>query len=138
MQVPGRLNEELAQGNIKANGHAVEARVYAENPAKNFMPSPGPLSVMRLPSGEGVRVDTGYAEGCRITPFYDPMVMKVIAHGADRTQAIERLSLALADLRLEGIAHNAAYVRSVLSHPAFKAGELHTGFLPEHHAQLTG
>jgi len=133
-----RLNEELAQSKIKSVGHAVEARVYAENPAKNFMPSPGPLSVMRLPSGEGVRVDTGYAEGCRITPFYDPMVMKVIAHGADRNHAIERLSQALADLRLEGIAHNAAYVRSVLAHPAFKAGELHTGFLPQHHAQLTG
>jgi acetyl/propionyl-CoA carboxylase alpha subunit len=132
-----RLNDELAQSKIRPTGHAVEARVYAENPAKNFMPSPGPLSVMRLPTGDGVRVDTGYAEGCRITPFYDPMVMKIIAHGIDRNQAVERLSKALADLRLEGIAHNAGYVRSVLAHAAFNAGELHTGFLPQHHTQLT-
>jgi 3-methylcrotonyl-CoA carboxylase alpha subunit len=130
------LNDELAQSKIKPQGHAVEARVYAENPSKNFMPSPGPLTVMRLPTGPGVRVDTGYAEGGRITPFYDPMVMKVIAHGADRAQAIERLSTALSDLRLEGIAHNANYVRSVLAHPAFKAGGLHTGFLGQFHADL--
>jgi 3-methylcrotonyl-CoA carboxylase alpha subunit len=114
----------------------MEARVYAENPAKNFMPSPGPLTVMHLPTGPGVRVDTGYAEGGRITPFYDPLVMKVIAHGADRAQAIERLSKALSDLRLEGIAHNASYVRTVVAHPAFKAGELHTGFLGQFHADL--
>jgi 3-methylcrotonyl-CoA carboxylase alpha subunit len=131
-----RLDGELAQSRIRSQGHAMEARVYAENPTKNFMPSPGPLTVMRLPAGPGVRVDTGYAEGGRITPFYDPMVMKVIAHGADRAQAIERLSQALSDLRLEGIAHNTGYVRSVLAHPAFKAGELHTGFLGQFHADL--
>jgi len=131
-----RLHDELAQARIEPRGHAVEARVYAENPAKNFMPSPGPLSVMRLPGGEGIRVDTGYAEGCRITPFYDPMVMKVIAHAADRGQAISRLSQALSELRLEGIANNIGYVRSVLAHPAFQAGELHTGFLGQFHAEL--
>ena len=131
-----RLNDELAQPTIKPQGHAVEARVYAENPAKKFMPSPGLLTVMRLPSGEGVRVDTGYSEGNRITPFYDPMVMKIIAYGADRNQAITRLSQALSELKLEGIAHNASYVRSVLAHPAFKAGELHTGFLGQFHADL--
>jgi acetyl/propionyl-CoA carboxylase alpha subunit len=131
-----RLNDDLAQAKIKSRGHAVEARVYAENPAKNFMPSPGLLSVLRLPSGDGVRVDTGYAEGCRITPFYDPMVMKIIAHGTDRDQAIARLSQALADLRIEGITHNASYVRSVLAHPTFQAGELNTGFLGQFHAEL--
>jgi len=131
-----RLHDELAQAKIKAQGHAVEARVYAENPAKNFMPSPGPLSVMRLPSGDGVRVDTGYAEGCRITPFYDPMVMKIIAHGTDREQAIARLSQALADLQIEGIKYNAGYVRAVLAHSAFRAGELHTGFLAQFHSEL--
>jgi acetyl-CoA/propionyl-CoA carboxylase, biotin carboxylase, biotin carboxyl carrier protein len=128
----------FGQQEITFTGHAVEARVYAENPAKNFMPSPGLLSVMRAPAGEGVRVDTGYVEGSRVTPFYDPMVMKIIAHGADREQAIARLEAALSELRLEGIAHNAAYLRSVLRHPAFRAGELHTGFLGQHHAELVG
>jgi 3-methylcrotonyl-CoA carboxylase alpha subunit len=132
-----RLHDELAQERIQPRGHAIEARVYAENPAKKFMPSPGLLSVMRLPSGEGIRVDTGYAEGTRVTPFYDPMVMKLIAHGADRDQAIARLSQALSQLRLEGIAHNASYLRCVLAHPAFTAAELHTGFLGEFHAELT-
>jgi 3-methylcrotonyl-CoA carboxylase alpha subunit len=131
-----RLHEELTQERIKAQGHAIEARVYAENPAKNFMPSPGLLSVMRLPSCDGVRVDTGYAEGNRVTPFYDPMVMKVIAHGADRDQAIARLVQALAEMQLEGIVHNAGYLRSVLAHPAFGRGELHTGFLRQFHADL--
>lgn len=133
-----RLDDELAQAKFKPQGHAVEARIYAENPAKNFMPSPGLLSVMRLPSGDGVRVESGYAEGCRISPFYDPMVMKIIAHGTDRDQAIARLSRALDNLRIEGIAHNASYVRSVLAHPAFLAGELHTGFLAQFHAKLIG
>jgi acetyl/propionyl-CoA carboxylase alpha subunit len=132
-----RLHEELAQAGITPQGHAIEARVYAENPAKNFLPSPGLLSVMRLPSGEGIRVDTGYAEGTRVTPFYDPMVMKVIAHGEDRNQAIARLHCALSSLQLEGIAHNTSYLLSVLSHPAFLAGELHTGFLPQYHNEMT-
>jgi 3-methylcrotonyl-CoA carboxylase alpha subunit len=131
-----RLHEELAQDRIKPDGHAIEARIYAENPSKNFMPSPGLLTMMRLPSGEGIRVDTGYAEGNRITPFYDPMVMKVIAHAADRDQAINRLDNALAQTQLEGIAHNARYLRSVLAHPAFRAGKLHTGFLGQFHAEL--
>ena len=131
-----RLHEELAQEQIKPCGHAIEARIYAENPAKNFQPSPGPLSVMRIPSGEGMRVDTGYAEGNRVTPFYDPMVMKIIAHADDRDQAISRLDDALAQVRIEGIAHNTDYLRSVLAHPAFKAGELHTGFLGQFHAEL--
>jgi 3-methylcrotonyl-CoA carboxylase alpha subunit len=131
-----RLHEELAQDRIQVHGHAVEARVYAENPAKYFKPSPGLLSVMRLPTGEGVRVDTGYAEGSRVTPFYDPMVMKIIAHGADRAQAIDRLSRALSEMQLEGIAHNANYIRCVLAHPAFEGGELHTGFLSQFHTEL--
>jgi 3-methylcrotonyl-CoA carboxylase alpha subunit len=131
-----RLHEELAQDQIKPHGHAIEARVYAENPAKNFLPSPGLLSTMRLPSGEDVRVDTGYAQGNRITPFYDPMVMKVIAYAADRDQAINRLDLALAQTHLEGIAHNIGYLRSVLKHPAFRAGQLHTGFLGQFHGEL--
>jgi len=132
-----RLQEEMAQPRIAAQGHAVEVRVYAENPAKNFMPSPGLLSEFKLPEGEGIRVDTGYRKGNKVTPFYDPMVMKVIAHGRDREQAIERLLHALADLHIEGITHNVPYLQAVLRHPAFLAGELHTGFLGAAHSDLT-
>ncbi|MEP7300203.1 MAG: biotin carboxylase N-terminal domain-containing protein [Caldimonas sp.] len=130
------LQQELAQSRIVANGHAVEARVYAENPAKNFLPSPGVLNEFRLPEGEGIRVDTGYREGNKVTPFYDPMIMKVIAHGDTREQAIERLQGALAKLHITGIAHNAAYLQAVLQHPAFRAAELHTGFLGAMHGEL--
>ena len=130
------LQEELAQSSIVARGHAVEARVYAENPAKNFLPSPGVLTEFRLPQGDGIRVDTGYREGNKVTPFYDPMIMKVIAHGQTREQAIERLQGALAELRITGITHNTPYLRAVLQHPAFRRAELHTGFLGAMHSEL--
>jgi acetyl/propionyl-CoA carboxylase alpha subunit len=131
-----KLDDELAQSRIVAKGHAVEARVYAENPAKNFLPSPGLLNEFRLPEGEGIRVDTGYREGNKVTPFYDPMVMKVIAHGQSREQAIDRLQAALADLHIVGITHNAPYLQAVLRHPAFRAAQLHTGFLGAAQAEL--
>ena len=130
------LQEELAQSSIVARGHAVEARVYAENPAKNFLPSPGVLTEFRLPQGEGIRVDTGYREGNKVTPFYDPMIMKVVAHGQTREQAIDRLQGALAELHIAGITHNARYLRAVLEHPAFRRAELHTGFLGAIHSEL--
>ena len=131
-----RLHDELAQSRIVATGHAVEVRIYAENPAKNFLPSPGMLDEFRLPEGAGIRVDTGYREGNKVTPFYDPMVAKVIAHGETRLQAIERLKDALAGLHISGITHNARYLEAVLRHPAFRAAELHTGFLGAAQADL--
>jgi 3-methylcrotonyl-CoA carboxylase alpha subunit len=131
-----RLQDELAQSRITSSGHAVEVRIYAENPAKNFLPCPGLLTEFRLPEGDGIRVDTGYREGNKVTPFYDPMVMKLIAHGRDREHAIERMLGALGGLRIGGITHNAAYLQAVLRHPAFRAGELHTGFLGAAHATL--
>ena len=133
-----RLQDELAQAGIRANGHAVEVRVYAENPAKNFMPSPGLLSQFQLPVMEGIRAETGYREGNKVTPFYDPMVMKLISVGTDRLQAIDRLSDALGKLRIGGITHNVPYLLAILAHPGFRAGDLHTGYLPQAHAQLAG
>ncbi len=131
-----RLNDELAQPRISAQGHSVQARVYAENPAKNFMPSPGLLTQFQLPQIEGIRIETGYREGNKVTPFYDPMVMKVISLGADRLQAIDKLREALAGVRIAGIAHNVPYLLAILAHPGFRAGDLHTGFLPQAHAAL--
>ena len=93
----------LDQAAVRATGHAIEARLYAENPAKKFMPSPGRLQRFRPPQGDGVRVDAGYREGDTITPFYDPMVAKVIAHGATRDAARDKLITALRGFELEGI-----------------------------------
>jgi acetyl/propionyl-CoA carboxylase alpha subunit len=118
------------------HGHAVEARIYAENPLKQFLPSPGPLSVFEVPDLPGVRIDTGYRQGNTVTPFYDPMVAKVIAHGTSRDEAITRLGDALGQFRIEGIRHNIDYLRATLAHPAFIDAQLHTGFLAEHHAEL--
>lgn len=130
------LSGELAQEKIAANGAAVEARVYAERPAKNFIPSPGLISALRTPEIEGVRIDTGYREGIKMTPFYDPMLMKVIAHGATRDQAIERLDRALAELVIEGIETNAAFLRAILAHSDYRAGRVHTTWLGDVHKSL--
>ena len=132
-----RLQDELAQSRIAANGHSVEVRVYAENPARNFMPSPGLLTEFELPELEGIRLDTGYRAGSKVTPFYDPMVMKLVAVGHDRDHAIDRLRDALGALRLAGITTNVAYLRRVLDDAAFRRADLHTGYLPQAHARLT-
>jgi len=133
-----RLQDEMAQGKIRANGHAVEVRVYAENPAKNFMPSPGLLAEFQLPQMDRIRVETGYREGNKVTPFYDPMILKLIAVGDDRLQAIDRLGDALGKLRIRGITHNVPYLLAILAHPGFRDGYLHTGYLPQAHAELVG
>jgi len=130
------LSEELSQARIKASGHSVEARVYAENPAKNFIPSPGPLTTLQLPEMENVRYETGYEQGSRVTPFYDPMILKVVAHGPNRDAAIDLLDKALSEMRIEGIATNVAYLRAILASPGFRAAEVHTNYLAQAHAQL--
>lgn len=131
------LQAELGQHNIQANGYSVEARVYAENPMKNFLPSPGLLKEFRLPpQSQSIRIETGYAEGNTVTPFYDPMVMKVISHGHTRLDSIDKLREALGSISVVGIAHNIPYLMSVLAHEAFRQGDLHTDFLAERHAEL--
>lgn len=127
---------ELSASAIVARGHAIEARVYAENPARNFLPSPGPLRVLQLPQGDGIRVECGYRQGNAITPFYDPMLMKVIAHAATRQDAIGRLDAALGEIRVEGIVSNVPYLRACLRHRDFVSGAVHTGLLAQHHAEL--
>ncbi|MEO8299036.1 MAG: biotin carboxylase N-terminal domain-containing protein [Burkholderiales bacterium] len=130
------LTTELAQSRISATGWAVEARLYAERPKKNFIPSPGPLNVLTVPQGEGLRIDTGYREGMKVTPHYDPMLMKIIAHGNDRTQALARLDGALASLVVEGIETNRDFLRQVIAHPDFVAGKAHTTWLGDNLSSL--
>lgn len=123
------LAREMRQDDISPSGWAVEARLYAERPARNFIPSPGPLNVLRMPEGPGLRIDTGYRQGMKVTPHYDPMLMKVIAHGDNRAEAIARLDAALGRLVVEGIETNRDFLRKVLVHPHFAAGRVHTTWL---------
>ena len=121
------------------DGHAIECRIYAENPDKNFLPSPGLLERFAPPTeGDGIRLDTGVAQGDRITPFYDPMIAKLVAHGSDRSTAINRMLTALGEFRIEGIVTNIDFLRRVIDHDAFRAGNTHTGFVDEHRSDLMG
>ena len=121
----------LQQSEIKRTGHALEFRIYAEDPVK-FFPSPGPLKVFKAPSGEGVRLDSGYAEGNLVTPNYDPMIAKLIVSGADRAQATSRAITALQNFTIEGIKTNIPLHLRILQSPAFIAGDLNTRFLEQH------
>ncbi len=119
-----RLSDVLPD-QISLDGHAVEARVYAEDP-RRFLPSPGPLKVFRPPSGAGIRVETGYAEGGSVTPFYDPMIAKVIARGATRDQALDTLAVALENFVIEGVKTNIPFVLALLADDEFRSGRVHT------------
>lgn len=107
-------------------GHAIEARIYAEDPVR-FLPSPGVLTQFDLPSGDGIRVETGYATGCRVTSYYDPMIAKVIARGDSREQAIQRLACALDAFSITGVKTNIPFIQRVLTSTEFSAGSTHTG-----------
>ncbi|MGE3995738.1 MAG: hypothetical protein AB7F37_09105 [Variibacter sp.] len=122
-----RLTDTL-NGTLKMSGHAIQARVYAEDP-KRFFPSPGPLNVFRPPQGDGVRVETGYAEGGQVTPFYDPMIAKVIVKAPTRVEAAQRLAEVLEDFAIEGVKHNIPALIAVLRSQEFLAGDVHTGLL---------
>jgi acetyl-CoA carboxylase, biotin carboxylase subunit len=120
----GETLDSVLGGPIERNGHAIEARVYAEDPVR-FFPSPGPLDVFRPPSD--VRVETGYREGQTVTPFYDPLLAKVIAHAPDRLTAIGRLIQALEDFAVEGVKTNIPALVQILRSEDFAAGRIDTG-----------
>jgi len=129
----------LDQAAVGAAGHAIECRIYAENPDRNFLPSPGPLKRFRLPPTEaGLRIDTGVREGDQITFHYDPMIAKVIAHGDDRNAALDRMAGALRGLEIEGVASNIGFLLRVIGHPAFRAGDSFTEFIGRHAGDLVG
>ncbi|WP_031550232.1 acetyl/propionyl/methylcrotonyl-CoA carboxylase subunit alpha [Parvularcula oceani] len=121
----------LTQDEIACEGHSVEARLYAEDPAKGYMPSTGRLDTLRLPRGRGIRIDAGVAEGDTVTPFYDPMIAKVIAKAETREAALARLADALARTRVRGVTTNADFLRRIVTHEDFVAGAVSTAFLDE-------
>ena len=120
------------QHQVRFDGHAIEARLYAEDPQQNFLPQSGVLVDWRPASGEGVRIDHGLAPGQSVSPFYDPMLAKVIAHGATREEARRRLIAALEDTVALGLTTNRSFLIDVLRHPAFAAGEATTAFIDLH------
>jgi acetyl-CoA carboxylase biotin carboxylase subunit len=109
----------------RLDGHAIEARIYAEDPVR-FLPSPGPLTEFEIPGGEGIRVETGFAAGCTISPYYDPMIAKVIARAPDRITAIRRLASALGDTKIAGVRTNIPFLLRVLDDERFLNGHVHT------------
>ncbi|MFD6533683.1 biotin carboxylase N-terminal domain-containing protein [Streptomyces sp. NPDC060184] len=124
------------QDDITFTGHAVEARVCAEDPARGFLPSGGTVLALDEPRGGGVRTDSGLSEGTEVGSLYDPMLSKVIAYGPDRATALRRLRAALADTVILGVPTNAGFLRRLLAHPAVVAGELDTGLVEREAAGL--
>jgi len=127
----------ITQAQVPLRGHAIEVRLYAEDPVNEFLPATGRLALYRESApGEGRRVDSGVSEGDQVSPFYDPMLGKLIAWGKDREQARLRLLAMLDEFAIGGVKTNIAFLRRILAHPAFAAAELDTGFIPRHQEGL--
>jgi 3-methylcrotonyl-CoA carboxylase alpha subunit len=127
----------LAQKAIRRKGHAVEARLYAEDPARDFLPAAGKIGLLRLPDEtDALRVETGLRQGDAVTPYYDALIAKLIAWGEDRTAAMERLRRALAATKLAGIASNRDLLLRIVGHRDFAKGAQDTGYIPRHRAEF--
>ena len=127
----------ISQAQVPLNGHAIEVRLYAEDPGHDFLPQTGRLEVYReSAAGPGRRVDSGVSEGDEVSPFYDPMLGKLIAWGEDREQARLRLLAMLDEFAIGGLKTNLGFLRRIIGHPAFAAAELDTGFIPRFEEQL--
>jgi 3-methylcrotonyl-CoA carboxylase alpha subunit len=128
----------LRQEAIKANGHAIEARIYAEDADKGFLPSIGRITRWREPpSRDGIRIDTGFRAGDTVTPHYDALLAKLIAWGEDRTQALDRLTEAVGELDIAGVITNIDFLKALLRDPQVRSGEIDTGFIERELAALT-
>ena len=122
----------FSQKDIKIQGHAIECRINAENPWKNFRPSPGTITDLHLPGGQGIRVDTGIYNGYQIPPYYDSMLAKLIVHGNDRQEAIAKMKSALGEVIIEGVDTNVDYQFEIMNDPDYQNGVFDIGFLESH------
>ena len=122
----------MSQADVRITGSAIECRVYAEDAYAGYIPATGLLRLVRFPSGPGIRVDHGVLEGDAITPAFDPMIAKVVGYGPTRAEALAKISTALRSTVLLGTTTNTGFLADVVEHPAFAAGDTHTGFLAEH------
>lgn len=128
--------EKLPFTTVPLNGHAIEVRVYAEDPSRNFLPALGRLTRLRPPAPrEGLRLDTGIREGSEISRYYDPMIAKLIAYGPDRTTAIARLAEALDEYEIQGLRHNLTFLAALIRHPRFASFDFSTAFLGSEYPQ---
>jgi propionyl-CoA carboxylase alpha chain len=126
--------EKLAftQDDLSINGHALEVRVYAEDPTNNFLPDIGRLNTYVRPQGPGIRVDDGFEEGMDIPIYYDPMIAKLIVHAANREQAIERMTRAIAEYKISGVQTTLDFCSWAINHEAFKSGNFDTHFVKDY------
>lgn len=130
-QIRVAMGEALSfkQEDLEINGHSIEVRVYAEDPANNFLPDIGNLQTYKTPKGPGVRVDDGFEQGMDIPIYYDPMIAKLITHGKDRKEAIERMIRAIDEYTITGIQTTLGFGKFVMNHPAFTSGDFDTHFV---------
>ncbi len=126
----------FAQADLRQRGHAVECRVYAEDPAQGFLPSPGRIVALRPPAGPGLRDDSGVYEGGEVPIHYDPLISKLVAWGTDRAEALARMRRAVSEYAVLGITTTLPFFERVLRHPAFVAGDIDTGFIERHLGEL--
>jgi 3-methylcrotonyl-CoA carboxylase alpha subunit len=129
LEIAGGAPLELEQDDIRISGHAIEARLYAEDPAAGFLPATGRVELLDLPRWPGVRVDTSLREGDLVGLRYDPLLAKIVAHAEDRDACVARLEAALAETRILGVITNLGFLRWALAQPGFRAGEATTGFI---------
>jgi len=131
LQIAGGQKLALTQDDVRATGHAIECRINAEDPARNFAPNPGAIATFRAPGGLGVRFDSHIETGYAIPPFYDSMIGKLICWGGDRDEAIARATRALDELVVDGVITTAVFHRTILESEGFRSGNFNTGFVAE-------
>lgn len=128
----------FSQEDVKVSGHAIECRINAENPERNFMPCPGLIKEVHLPGGKGVRIDTAIYDKYRVPPNYDSMLLKLIVHDKDRPSAIAKMRSALGELVIDGIETNLDFQYEILSNEAYLSGDVDTHFIPTYFPKYTG
>jgi propionyl-CoA carboxylase alpha chain/3-methylcrotonyl-CoA carboxylase alpha subunit/acetyl-CoA/propionyl-CoA carboxylase biotin carboxyl carrier protein len=136
VEIAAGLGLPLAQGQVRANGHAIECRICAEDPERDFMPETGTIAYLGVPEEPWLRFENALDQGQKVTADFDPMLAKLVVHGATRDDAVSRSIAALDGLALLGVRTNVDYLIRVLGHTAFRAGDLHTGFVIEHRETL--
>ncbi|HIS47280.1 MAG TPA: acetyl-CoA carboxylase biotin carboxylase subunit [Candidatus Scybalocola faecigallinarum] len=131
IRIAAGLKLDFTQEDVEVRGHAIECRINAENPSKNFRPSPGTITEVHFPGGNGIRVDTAVYQGYTIPPNYDSMIAKLIVHGKDREEAIDKMRSALGEFVIQGIDTNLDFQFDIVSNPDFIKGNFDTGFIAE-------
>ncbi|MDE6835221.1 MAG: acetyl-CoA carboxylase biotin carboxylase subunit [Ruminococcus sp.] len=129
IEIASGMPLKITQDDVKINGHAIECRINAENPELDFRPSPGTITALYMPGGPGIRIDGAVYQGYTITPYYDSMISKLIAHGSDRNDAIRKMKWALAEFIVEGVDTNIDFQLEIIRHPDFINGNYDIGFL---------